>query len=170
MIVGYSTKFIIESIMMIIIIFTYANKKILFIPKVNEIFKDFKEIILFSINYSIGYYAFAVIFEVISFILIKTENGKQNLTIWVALSLPVDSIYFIGYGMGNYGRALGNHFIGTGNIERFKKTLNKCIIYQCFLTYILVIPLFFFAPFIGCLLYTSPSPRDGLLSRMPSSA
>ena len=26
------------------------------------------------------------------------------------------------------------------------------------------------APFIACLLYTSPSPRDGLLSRMPSSA
>ena len=25
-------------------------------------------------------------------------------------------------------------------------------------------------PFKGCLLYTSPSPRDGLLSRMPSSA
>ena len=24
--------------------------------------------------------------------------------------------------------------------------------------------------FITCLLYTSPSPRDGLLSRMPSSA
>ena len=24
--------------------------------------------------------------------------------------------------------------------------------------------------FHGCLLYTSPSPRDGLLSRMPSSA
>ena len=24
--------------------------------------------------------------------------------------------------------------------------------------------------FIACLLYTSPSPRDGLLSRMPSSA
>ena len=26
------------------------------------------------------------------------------------------------------------------------------------------------AQFCGCLLYTSPSPRDGLLSRMPSSA
>ena len=26
------------------------------------------------------------------------------------------------------------------------------------------------APVKGCLLYTSPSPRDGLLSRMPSSA
>ena len=25
-------------------------------------------------------------------------------------------------------------------------------------------------PPLGCLLYTSPSPRDGLLSRMPSSA
>ena len=32
-----------------------------------------------------------------------------------------------------------------------------------------------YSPFVvknnkGCLLYTSPSPRDGLLSRMPSSA
>ena len=27
-----------------------------------------------------------------------------------------------------------------------------------------------FAMYKGCLLYTSPSPRDGLLSRMPSSA
>ena len=26
------------------------------------------------------------------------------------------------------------------------------------------------AEYMGCLLYTSPSPRDGLLSRMPSSA
>ena len=28
----------------------------------------------------------------------------------------------------------------------------------------------FFGNYGGCLLYTSPSPRDGLLSRMPSSA
>ena len=28
----------------------------------------------------------------------------------------------------------------------------------------------FFDHFSNCLLYTSPSPRDGLLSRMPSSA
>ena len=28
----------------------------------------------------------------------------------------------------------------------------------------------FYGDFISCLLYTSPSPRDGLLSRMPSSA
>ena len=27
-----------------------------------------------------------------------------------------------------------------------------------------------FAQEVGCLLYTSPSPREGLLSRMPSSA
>ena len=29
---------------------------------------------------------------------------------------------------------------------------------------------FSFTPVLDCLLYTSPSPRDGLLSRMPSSA
>ena len=28
----------------------------------------------------------------------------------------------------------------------------------------------FFRWFAGCLLYTSPTPRDGLLARMPSSA
>ena len=28
----------------------------------------------------------------------------------------------------------------------------------------------YYAKYEGCLLYTSPSPRDGLLSRMPSSA
>ena len=28
----------------------------------------------------------------------------------------------------------------------------------------------FYYNMMGCLLYTSPSPRDGLLSRMPSSA
>ena len=28
----------------------------------------------------------------------------------------------------------------------------------------------FFEDYCNCLLYTSPSPRDGLLSRMPSSA
>ena len=31
-------------------------------------------------------------------------------------------------------------------------------------------PLWYFMSFSICLLYTSPSPRDGLLSRMPSSA
>ena len=39
---------------------------------------------------------------------------------------------------------------------------------------LLAIPFFTFMGLIlersGCLLYTSPSPRDGLLSRMPSSA
>ena len=38
------------------------------------------------------------------------------------------------------------------------------LVVLCFLLYILVLFL------SNCLLYTSPSPRDGLLSRMPSSA
>ena len=41
-----------------------------------------------------------------------------------------------------------------------------------FLAYLFSLAGFFgcFALFQACLLYTSPSPRDGLLSRMPSSA
>ena len=44
---------------------------------------------------------------------------------------------------------LHDDVIDNGEIRRGKKTLNSIW---------------------GCLLYTSPSPRDGLLSRMPSSA
>ena len=36
---------------------------------------------------------------------------------------------------------------------------------SCFKTFRVI-----YAKYIYCLLYTSPSPRDGLLSRMPSSA
>ena len=37
--------------------------------------------------------------------------------------------------------------------------------------YTIMLLLFAFIPWLyNCLLYTSPSPRDGLLSRMPSSA
>ena len=71
--------------------------------------------------------------------------------------------------------------------KSFKITIAFCIFFSLF--YILV--LWIFAQFAGpnrgnaevatlngkvvgaanvCLLYTSPSPRDGLLSRMPSSA
>ena len=33
-----------------------------------------------------------------------------------------------------------------------------------------ILVVFLIGSFLSCLLYTSPSPRDGLLSRMPSSA
>ena len=36
--------------------------------------------------------------------------------------------------------------------------------------YCFAAPVYEWAPAKNCLLYTSPSPRDGLLSRMPSSA
>ena len=37
-------------------------------------------------------------------------------------------------------------------------------------TWLVTLLLCFFAGFLGCLLYTSPSPRDQRGSRMPSSA
>ena len=44
--------------------------------------------------------------------------------------------------------------------------------YNCLLVDVHVDDYFIFIPYRShiCLLYTSPSPRDGLLSRMPSSA
>ena len=43
-------------------------------------------------------------------------------------------------------------------------------IWQLFLFYFTYLGFFPLGLVDGCLLYTSPSPRDGLLSRMPSSA
>ena len=41
---------------------------------------------------------------------------------------------------------------------------------EMFLGIALLASMFLIGLLMGCLLYTSPSPRDGLLSRMPSSA
>ena len=68
--------------------------------------------------------------------------------------------------------------IGSGNIGATNalRTGNKFIGYSTLILDIIkaVIPVLYvkinFPDLIYCLLYTSPSPRDGLLSRMPSSA
>ena len=49
-------------------------------------------------------------------------------------------------------------------------TAKNCPAIQDLLIQGIVIPLWGNLWFHTCLLYTSPSPRDGLLSRMPSSA
>ena len=149
MILGYSAKFLLETIMMITILFIYADKQIFFIPKFKEICKDLKEIILFSLNFAIGYYTVSMTFELVSLILMKTENGKVNLLIWVSLAQIINAVYYIGYGVASYGRALGNHFIGVGDKVRFKDSLYKCVKYHSIITYLLNIPFFVFAPVIG---------------------
>lgn len=149
MIFGFGAKFVAEIVLMLLVLWLYAERKIFFIPSAKEVFKDFKEIILFSLNYSIGYYTVSMTFELVSLILIKTENGKTNLLIWISLAQLINSIYYVGYGIGSYGRALGNHFIGIGNVARFKESLFKCIKYHSLVTYVINIPFFIFAPLIG---------------------
>ena len=149
MILGFAIKFLIETILMTIILITKANKEIFFIPKASEIFRDFKEIIKFSLNFAIGYYTVSMTFELVSLILIKSENGKHHLLIWVSLAQLVNAIYYVGYGIGSYARALGNHFIGTQNPQKFKDALYSCLKYHFILTYIINIPFFIFANVIG---------------------
>ena len=64
--------------------------------------------------------------------------------------------------------------VGLGNLWRFSAELGTnggaafLVIYLACIIFV-GIPLLM-SEYIICLLYTSPSPRDGLLSRMPSSA
>ena len=149
MIIGYGFNFMMKIFITIIILSMYAEKKFFFIPKASEIFKDFGIIIKFSLNYSIGYYTVSLTFELVSLILIKTENGRINLLIWISLAQLINAIYYVGYGIGSYGRVLGNHFIGIGNAKRFKNSFFKCIMYHSLITYIMIIPIIIFAPMIG---------------------
>ena len=59
------------------------------------------------------------------------------------------SIVILGEEVGKYGGAYG---VTKGMLEEFGEARIRD------------------TPISDCLLYTSPSPRDGLLSRMPSSA
>ena len=71
----------------------------------------------------------------------KLEEGDRITVLYVAgEEIPVQSKGIV---------------VGINNQPRFKPT-------DCGYGY--------WVEFYDCLLYTSPSPRDGLLSRMPSSA
>ena len=84
---------------------------------------------------------------------VLAEVGTDSVTITWGLGEPVDvgDVEFFGYGIyyydptGNGGKRLG---------VRFGDAITAWV----------------FDNASACLLYTSPSPRDGLLSRMPSSA
>ena len=50
-------------------------------------------------------------------------------------------------------------------------TVTEVMIALCIAVQFFKVPTFAYSVYvIGCLLYTSPSARDGLLSRMPASA
>ena len=80
-------------------------------------------------------------------------SGMQYQALWEKLFSNFESI-----GIGTYEVYFGRNpqlfrEIGANRIPQFIAVVNgRAIKYK------------------GCLLYTSPSPRDGLLSRMPSSA
>ena len=57
-----------------------------------------------------------------------------------------------------------NNILNSGFLEK----LNNHIIYSLILSFLIVFLTVYLLP--NCLLYTSPSPRDRVRSRMPSSA
>ena len=67
------------------------------------------------------------------------------------------------------GGLVWNRFIHEGLIERgyTQSKIDKCVYYKGTTVFLLYVD---DGIFMGCLLYTSPSPRDATLSRMPSSA
>ena len=109
-----------------------------------------------------------------------SENGVANVEVVLfdnTTGLPLDTVYtdsngaytFENVPAGDYyiefdptGSGLGNTEFTASNSGNGTNDSEANANGQT--------PSFLFDPFNGCLLYTSPSPRDGLLSRMPSSA
>ena len=90
-----------------------------------------------------------------------TPFAPESARRYIALGAPVVGVILLLLaGHGNYGQ-----------VELFNLQLTTYRLDKLAFVWALI---FHIAAFIGalysCLLYTSPSPRDGLLSRMPSSA
>ena len=92
-----------------------------------------------------------------------SEDTKKNLGDYAE---DLESMVFLS-DIGSYRekvkrmRTLAADMFGNPDLERAAELSKSDLATQM---------VFEFAELQGCLLYTSPSPRDGLLSRMPSSA
>ena len=101
---------------------------------------------------------------------ISVKNQKKLLGLWLFMPIP----FFMSYAL--LREATIYYFI-TLSIYFFLKWVNNLKAFNLLLSIICVLlagsyhegVMVVALPYI-CLLYTSPSPRDGLLSRMPSSA
>ena len=95
---------------------------------------------------------------------------NEGQALWIALNASVVAIICgIIFSLGILKQPDGNERMReiAGAIQEGAKAyLNR----QYLTIGIVGIVIFLLLGFSGCLLYTSPSPRDGLLSRMPSSA
>ena len=152
MTLGFSIKFLSELVMMLVILFIYGKKEIFILPKLKEVFSDLGEIIKFAFNYSMGTFALAFTFEIISLVIIKSKDGTNNLMIWVSICQIINLIYEIGQGVGTYSRTLENHFIGTGNLKKVKYSFHQCLKYHFLLTFAINIIIFCMAWPIGNLI------------------
>ena len=84
-------------------------------------------------------------------------------------SCPKTKLFEIAFiGRSNVGKSsILNMLLNKKGVAKVSKTPGKTKL----INYFLVNDNLYFVDLPGyCLLYTSPSPRDGLLSRMPSSA
>ena len=86
-------------------------------------------------------------------------DWKPLVTLLAIVNPPAIIPFFIHYTQG-FSRGERRRTIWVASFSAF------CVIAASALLGIRILEFFS----ISCLLYTSPSPRDGLLSRMPSSA
>ena len=93
------------------------------------------------------------------------NNNKFRLDVWGAITLATIALYalFLLYPMAYLIRqSVMDPDTGGFTLAYFTKFFSKSYYFDTLINS--------FKVSITCLLYTSPSPRDGLLSRMPSSA
>ena len=91
----------------------------------------------------------------------EPTNKKVSLLRIVAATI-YDSLLMLGVWFLVGSLALGIKFVFTGEVSSLNPIAGMSLV--------ILSTWLYFALFWICLLYTSPSPRDATLSRMPSSA
>ena len=100
-----------------------------------------------------------------SFVYAGCDDQPSNEVDWTNCNF-VENLDLIGVGLANAKMSGVN--LSLANLE---KSQLITLIYRLETLFSLILVIQICMPQIyNCLLYTSPSPRDGLLSRMPSSA
>ena len=87
--------------------------------------------------------------------ILNVELGDRSYPIYIGCDLLSQKSFFEDHISGQQVMVVSNTTVAPLYLDRVTKSLDN------FTVKVVILP---------CLLYTSPSPRDGLLSRMPSSA
>lgn len=156
-ILGLSVQTCLQIIFQLIIISYYCPIKLLVFPKWKDLTSNNGHIFSFILKYSLAFLLEYASYELISFILLLSKDPSGDMEVWSAFAQLVNIIYFIGYGVSSFVRAIGTRLLALNRPQKFKKVVFKSCLYMSILMITLSVIVQFLVPQIASLFVTGES-------------